>query len=51
MPDAEQDQQDQYDGITKVNVFVKTWEVDRGPQIPQGNYDTTYIQNIEANRD
>ena len=30
VPDAEQDQQDQYDVITKVNVFIWTWEVDRG---------------------
>ena len=39
VPDAEKDQQDLYDVTTKVNVFIRTWEVDRGAQIPRGNYD------------
>ena len=43
VPDAEKDQQNLYDAITKVNVFIRTWEVDRGAQIPRGNY---YISKI-----
>ena len=39
VPDAKTDQQDLYDEITKVNVFIRTWEVDRGAQIQRGNYD------------
>ena len=35
---AAKKQQDLYDVITKVNVFSKTWKIDRGAQIPQGNY-------------
>ena len=27
VPDAEKDQQDLYDVITKVNVFIRTWEL------------------------
>ena len=29
VPDADKDQQDIYDVITKVNMFIRTWEVDR----------------------
>ena len=43
VPNAEKDQQDLYDVITKVNVLITTWEVDRGAQIPRGNY---YISKI-----
>ena len=39
VPDAEKNQQDLYDEITKVNVFIRTWEVNRGAQITRGNYD------------
>ena len=39
VPDADKDQQDLYDVITKLNVFIRTWEIDRGAQIPRGNYD------------
>ena len=46
VPDAEKDQQDLYDVITKVNVFIRTWEVDRGPQIPRGNYDISKILEL-----
>ena len=33
VPDAEKDEQDLYDVITKVNVIIRTWEVDRETQI------------------
>ena len=46
MPDPEQDQKDLYDVITKVNVFIRTWEVDLGPQIKQGNYDISKILEL-----
>ena len=46
VPDAEKDQQDPYDVITKVNVFIRTWEVDRGAQIPRGNYDISKILEL-----
>ena len=46
MPDATKDQQDLYDVITKVNVFIRTWEVDRGAQIPRGNYDISKILEL-----
>ena len=46
VPDAEQNQQDLYDIITKVNVFIRTWEVDRGAQISQGNYDISKILKL-----
>ena len=46
VPDAANDQQDLYDVITKVNVFIKTWEVDRGAQIPRGNYDISKILKL-----
>ena len=39
VPNAEKDQQDLYYVITKVNVFIRAWEVDRGAQIQRGNYD------------
>ena len=37
--DAEKDQKDLFDVITKENVFIITWEIDRKAQIPRGNYD------------
>ena len=43
VPDAEKDKQDLYDVITKVTVFIRTWEVDRGAKIPRGNYDISTI--------
>ena len=46
MPNAEKDQQDLYDVITKVNVFIRTWEVDRGAKIPRGNYDISKILEL-----
>ena len=46
VPDAEKDQQDAYDVITKVNVFIRTWEVDRKPQIQRGNYDISKILEL-----
>ena len=46
VPDAEKTQQDLYDVITKVNVLIRTWEVDRGAQIPLGNYDISNILEL-----
>ena len=46
VPDARKDQQDLYDVITKVNVFIRTWEVDREAQIPRGNYDLSKILEL-----
>ena len=46
VPDAAKDQQDLYDVIMKVNVFIRTWEVDRGAQIPRGNYDISKILEL-----
>ena len=46
VPDAENNQQDLYNVITKLNVFIKTWEVDRGAQIPRGNYDISKILEL-----
>ena len=46
VPDAEKDEQDLDDVITKVNVFIRTWEVDRGPQILRGNYDISKILEL-----
>ena len=43
VPDPEKDQQDLYDVITKVNLFIRTWEVDRCATIPRGNYDISKI--------
>ena len=39
VPDAENDEQNLYDVITKVSVFIRTWEVERGAQTPRGNDD------------
>ena len=44
--DAEKDYQNLYDVITKVNVFIRTWKVDRGAQIPRGNYDISNILEL-----
>ena len=46
MPDDKKDQQDLYDVITKVNMFIRTWEVDPEAQIPQGNYDISKILEL-----
>ena len=46
VPDATKDQQDLYDVITKVNVFIRTWEVDRGEQIPRSYYDISKILEL-----
>ena len=46
VPDAEKDQQDLYDVITKVNMFIRTWEVDSGAQIPRGNDDISKILEL-----
>ena len=46
VPDAEKDQQDLYDVITKVNMFIRTWEVDRGAHIPRFNYDISKILEL-----
>ena len=46
MFDVKKDQQDLYNVITKVNMFRRTWEVDRGPQIPRGNYDISKILEL-----
>ena len=46
VPDVTKDQQDLYDVITKVNMFIRTWEVDRGAQIPRGNYDISKILEL-----
>ena len=43
VPDAEKDKKNLYDVITKVNVFIRTWEVYRGAKIPRGNYDISKI--------
>ena len=46
VPDATKDQQDLYNVITKVNMFIRTWEVDRGAQIPRGNYDISKVLEL-----
>ena len=46
VPDAEKDQKDLYDVLTKVNVFIKTWEVKCGVKIPWGNYDISKILEL-----
>ena len=46
VPNAEKDKQDLDDVITKVNVFIRTWEVDREAQIPRGNYDISKILEL-----
>ena len=46
VPDAEKHQQDLYDVITKVNVFIRTWEIDRGAQIPRGNFNISKILEL-----
>ena len=46
VPDAEKYQQDLYNVITKVNVFINTVEVDRGAQIPRGNYNISKILEL-----
>ena len=46
VPDAEKNQQDLYDVITKVNMFIRTWEVDRQAQIPRGNYDISKLLEL-----
>ena len=43
VPDAEKDHENLYDVITKLNVFMRTWEVDRSPHIPLVNYDISKI--------
>ena len=47
--DAEKDQQDLYDVITKENMFIRTREVDRGAQIPRGKYDISKILDLIVN--
>ena len=46
VPDAVKDQQDLYNVITKINVFIRTWEVDRGAKIPRGIYDISKILEL-----
>ena len=46
LPDAYKDKQDLYYVITKVNVFIRTWDVDCGAQIPRGNYDISKILEL-----
>ena len=46
MPDAEKDHKDIYDVITKVNMFIRTWIVDRGALIQRGNYDLSKILEL-----
>ena len=46
VPDAEKDQQDLCDVITKVNVFIRTSEIYRKPQIQRGNYDISKILEL-----
>ena len=46
VPDAKKDQQYLYDVITKVNMFIRTWEVDRGAHVPRGNYDISKILEL-----
>ena len=46
VPDSEKDQQDLYDVISNVNVFIRMWEVDRGAQIPRGNYNISKILEL-----
>ena len=50
VPDAEKDQQNLYDVITKVNVFIRTWEVDRGAQIPRYNYNISKILEMKKSQ-
>ena len=46
MPYVVKDLQDLYEVITKVNVFIRTWEVDRGAKFPPGNYDISQILEL-----
>ena len=46
VPNVSKDQQDLYDVITKVNVFIRTWKVYSGAQIPRGNYDISKILEL-----
>ena len=46
VPDSENDQQDLYDLITKVIVFIRTWEVDRGAKFPRRNYDISKLLEL-----
>ena len=46
LPNAENDQNDLYDVIKTVNVFIRTWEVDRGAKITRGNYDISKILDL-----
>ena len=46
VPDAEKNKQDLYDVITKVNVFIRAWDVDCGALIPRGNYDISKILEL-----
>ena len=46
MPYAEKDQQNIYHVITKVNVLIRTWEVDIASQKPRGIYDISIILEL-----
>ena len=46
VPDAEKDQQDIDDVITKGNMFMRTWEVDRKAQNQRSNYDILKILKL-----
>ena len=46
VPDDNKNQQDLYDVITTVNMFIRTWEVDREAQIQRGNYDISKILGL-----
>ena len=46
MFDAKTDEQDLYDEITKVNVFIRTWDVYCGAHILRCNYDISKILEL-----
>ena len=46
MPDAEKYQQDLYDVRPKINMFIRTWEVDRIAQIQRCNYNKSKILEL-----
>ena len=50
VPYAEKDQQILYDVTPNVNVFIRTWEVDRGAQIPRNNYDISKLLELRESQ-
>ena len=46
VPDAKKDQKNLYDVIPKINMFIRTWEVNREAQILRGKYDISNILEL-----